>query len=329
MRFVIYGAGAIGGVIGGRLHEHGHEVVLIARGAHYDAMVKGGLTLESPNGSVVIDVPVVEHPGAIDWREDDAVCLGMKSQDTAAALGALVDAGVRDAPIVSLQNGVDNERRALRSFPNVYGVCVMCPAAYLEPGIVQAFSTPTTGILDVGRFPSGVDEVAGAVATAFTSSTFVSEPRPDITRWKYGKLLMNLTNAIDAACGPANRQGPLAGLVRDEGVRVLRAAGIDFVDETEDRARRGDILRLGRIGEGRRPGASSWQSLARGTGSIESDYLNGEIVLLGRLHGVPTPANELLQDVANRMARDGTPPGSIDPDELLAGLPTQEGTDRG
>ena len=48
-----------------------------------------------------------------------------------------------------------------------------------------------------------------------------------------------------------------------------------------------------------RPGASSWQSLARGTGSIEADYLNGEIVLLGRLHGVATPVNAALQRLAN------------------------------
>jgi 2-dehydropantoate 2-reductase len=63
-------------------------------------------------------------------------------------------------------------------------------------------------------------------------------------------------------------------------------------------------------GQGTHRGSSSWQSLARGTGAIEADWLNGEIVLLGRLHGVPTPVNEVLRRVANRMARNRLPPGS-------------------
>ena len=69
-----------------------------------------------------------------------------------------------------------------------------------------------------------------------------------------------------------------------------------------------------------RGGGSSWQSLARGTRSIETDYLNGEIVLLGRIHGVPTPANELMQRVANRLANEGAPPQSIPLETLLAQL---------
>ncbi len=71
----------------------------------------------------------------------------------------------------------------------------------------------------------------------------------------------------------------------------------------------------------RRGGGSSWQSLARGTGSIEADLLNGEIVLLGRLHGIDTPVNALIQRVANDLARSRTPPGSLTEDELSAQLP--------
>ena len=48
----------------------------------------------------------------------------------------------------------------------------------------------------------------------------------------------------------------------------------------------------------------------------EIDYLNGEIVLLGRLHGVPTPINAGLQSVANRMAREGAAAGSMSEAEL-------------
>ena len=69
-----------------------------------------------------------------------------------------------------------------------------------------------------------------------------------------------------------------------------------------------------------RQGGSSWQSLARGLGSIETDYLTGEIVLLGRLHRVPTPVNDLLQRLANRMAAEGRPPGSVAAEDVLARL---------
>jgi 2-dehydropantoate 2-reductase len=54
--------------------------------------------------------------------------------------------------------------------------------------------------------------------------------------------------------------------------------------------------------------SSTWQSLQRGTGRIEVDYLNGEVVLLGRLYGVPTPVNAEVQRLANRIARDGADP---------------------
>jgi 2-dehydropantoate 2-reductase len=92
------------------------------------------------------------------------------------------------------------------------------------------------------------------------------------------------------------------------------------VSAEEDRARRGDLLQrpepTGRL----RGGGSSWQSLRRAQGSIESDYLNGEVVLLGRLHGVPTPANELLRVTAGRLAREGAAPASVRAADLLSGL---------
>ena len=320
MRFVIYGAGGIGAVLGGRLFESGHDVVLIARGAHHDAIRDNGLRLESPASTVTLAVPVVDHPDKLDITDDDAVLLAMKSQDTDGALEDLAVADGARPAIVSLQNGVANEEKALRRFPDVYGVCVMMPTVYLEPGVVQAWSSPVSGILDIGRFRTGTDERATAIAKAFTDSTFVSEPRPDIMRWKYGKLLMNLGNALDAACGPSARASDLAARAREEGVAALRVAGIPFVDTEEDNERRGDLLHMSRINGEKRGGGSTWQSLKRGSSTVETDYLNGEIVLLGRLHGVSTPVNELLQRVARRMAVNGDPPGSIDPAALLAEL---------
>lgn len=95
---------------------------------------------------------------------------------------------------------------------------------------------------------------------------------------------------------------------------MLRAAKIDFVDRDEDDARRAALLSLDRS----RGGGSSWPSLERATGSIETDYLTGEIVLRGRLHGVATPANALLQRLANHMARERRPPGAWSEGDVLA-----------
>jgi len=316
VRIVIFGAGAIGGVLGARLCENGQDVVLIARGPHYDAMRAHGLRIETPVGVAVVAVPVVDSPAAIDWSDDDVVVLAMKTQDVVAALASLDDAGMR-VPVVCAQNGVESERMALRASDDVYGVCVMCPAAHLQPGVVQAFSLPSPGILDIGRYPSGSDTVAEALAAAFRAATFHGEARPDIMRWKYSKLLMNLGNAAEALCGPSARASEIARLARAEGIASLHAAGIDFASDEEFVERRGDLIRPRDIGGGPRPGGSSWQSLERGTGRIEADYLNGEIALLGRLHGVATPANDVLRRAANDAARRGRPPGSTSADELL------------
>ena len=331
MRFVVYGAGAIGGVVGGRLVQNDHEVVLIARGDHHDAIRDGGLRLVTPaadssegTDTVSLAIPVVSHPAGIDFRDDDVVLLAMKSQHTGKALSALAATAPPTVGVVCVQNGVANEPAALRLFAHVYGVCVVCPALHLDPGVVEAHAAPVTGILDLGRYPRGTDARAEAIAAVFASSSFDAEARPDIMRWKYAKLLNNLGNAVDALCGPDAEGRELQRRAWAEGSECLRAAGIDPIPPDEDAARRGDRFRWGGAAARSRPGASSWQSLARGSGSIEADYLNGEIVLLGRLHGVSTPVNELLQRMAARAAREGTAPGSISPDELIRMLPGSE-----
>lgn len=320
MRFVVVGAGAIGGVVGGRLAEHGHDVLLVARGAHGAAIAADGLLVRSPDGDARVHVPVADHPGSVDLRPDDVVLLAVKGQDTAPVLDALAD-GPADLPIACLQNGVDNERQALRRTSRVYAVPVMCPASHLTPGVVEAWSSPVAGIFDVGRYPRGVDAVAEELAAALDSSGFSSHPQPEVMRFKWSKLLMNLGNSLEAACGPVGRSSRLYAAARAEGLAVLAAARIDAASDEEDAARRGDLLSIRPIGGERRGGGSSWQSLARGTGSIEADQLNGEIVLLGRLHGVPTPVNELLQRTAHELARTGAPPASMTSEELEARLP--------
>ena len=67
MRFVIFGAGAIGGAVGARLHQSGHAVTLIARGAHLEAIRRDGLTFLTPVERVVLPLPAVGDPGDVDW----------------------------------------------------------------------------------------------------------------------------------------------------------------------------------------------------------------------------------------------------------------------
>lgn len=321
MRFVIYGAGGVGGVVGGRLAQHGHDVVLIARGGHLEALRRDGLRLEDPDGSAQVAVAAVGHPGELDWRDDDVVLLGMKSQHTAGALDDLLAADApTDLPVLCLQNGVTNERRVLRQFARTYAVCVMLPAEHLEPGVVRAYSAPITGNLDLGCFPSGVDELASEIAAALTSSTFSSLALDDIMRWKHTKLLMNLGNVIEAAVGRDGRAGELATRVRDEGEAVLRAAGIPYASWDEDAERRKDGPTMKRVGGQLRDGGSTWQSLARGATSIETDDLNGEIVLQARLTGVPAPVNEMLQRLGHELVATRAAPGSFTEADLLARL---------
>jgi 2-dehydropantoate 2-reductase len=315
VRFVVVGAGAVGGVVGGRLAQHGHDVVLVARGAHRAAMEAEGLLLRDPDGEVRVHPPVVGGLAEAEPGPDDVVLVAVKGQDTATALGDL-PAGTA---VACLQNGVDNERRLLRRTPRVYAVPVMLPATHLEPGVVDASSAPTTGILDVGCYPTGVDDTARAIAATFESSSFSSIARPDVMRFKWSKLLLNLGNALEAACGTDGYASPLYEAARVEGRTVIEVAGIDAASDEEDRERRGDLISMRRIAGQRRGGGSTWQSLARGSG-VETDYLNGEIALLGRLHGVPTPANARIQALMTEAAGRGSGPGGLTPAQLLSEL---------
>ncbi|MFI8232763.1 ketopantoate reductase family protein [Streptomyces sp. NPDC085900] len=327
MRYIIIGAGAVGGAIGGRLAGAGHEVVVVARGAHLAALRESGLRLTVPDGRHTYRLPAVEGPGELgELRADDVLVLAVKTQDTVAALRdwgpAPVDGGGTAAerlPLLCAQNGVEGQRLALRVFRHVYGVCVWLPATFVEPGRVSAAGAPLTGILHLGRYPHGTDETARRIAADLEKTRFLEAPVvPDVSRWQYAKLLSNLANALEAVTSTAGDEaGELYRRVRAEGEAVLDAAGIAYASAEEQRETRGHKVDLVPLDGAPRGGGSSWQSLSRGTGSIEANYLNGEIALLGRLHGVPTPLNDLLQRLANTFARERRTPGSMPVEELV------------
>lgn len=320
-RVIVYGLGAIGGALAAHLCEAGAEVAGVARGAHLEKIRADGLRLLTPVREATVRFPVADDPAAFRPGADDIVLLAVKSQDTAAALAALAATG-RDAAVACFQNGVANERAAARYFERVYGAVVMCPATHLEPGVVAVHSAGVPALFDVGRFPAGVDDTAEALTAALAGAGFDARAVPDVMRWKHTKLLLNLGNAAEALTGVNAREGRLAARAREEGAACLEAAGIPYASADEDRARRGDKLAdLRPAGGQRHVGSSTWQSLARGTGSVEADFLNGEIVLLGRLSGVPTPVNALLQRLAAEFAAAGREPGTLPEEEILGRLP--------
>ncbi|MBJ19889.1 MAG: hypothetical protein CL933_10775 [Deltaproteobacteria bacterium] len=124
--------------------------------------------------------------------------------------------------------------------------------------------------------------------------------------WKYTKLLTNIQTTIDAVCGTREGLADVCERLREEAEACYVKAGISLVPHAEHVERlRGAALAMGRIDGAARSGGSSSQSLTRGVGSIETNYINGEIVLLGRLHGVATPANRVVQCLANQLAKEG------------------------
>ena len=161
VRYIIIGAGAVGGTIGGCLFQGGHDVVLVARGAHLDALRSRGLTQATPLGTETLDIPAVGGPGEMTLQDGDVLVLSTKGQDTAGVLddwawqpvGGTADgpAAAEALPIVCAQNGVANEGFALRRFRHVYGMCVWLPATHLEPGTVVSQGTPLAGLLPVAE----------------------------------------------------------------------------------------------------------------------------------------------------------------------------------
>ena len=317
MHFVVFGAGAIGGVVCARLHQAGFAVTLIARGAHLDAIARDGLGLVTPEERVVLRIPAAGSPADVAWTGDDVVLLATKSQDSLAALGTVRDAAGPVTPVVCLQNGVDNERMAARLLDSVYGAVVMCPAAHLEAGVVEAYGTTLTGMIDVGRYPAGVDARCEQVCAALEGSRFTAHPAVDVMRLKYAKLLLNLGNVVGALCGPGQGTDELTERVREEGRGVLRAAGIPHeAPEVTDLRSRWERMGVRDIDGRSRAGSSTWQSLTRGL-PLETDYLNGEITLLGRLHAVPTPVNTALCHLAWEAVRERWAPGTLSADDVL------------
>lgn len=306
MQVAVYGAGAIGSVVGARLHEAGASVRLIGRKAHVDAIRTNGLLVRGRTDSRLVRLPATtELAGGAD-----IILLTVKSQDVQAATRDI--AGLHsNATVVTMQNGVrsDRETADILGRDRIVGCVLNISATYLEPGVVEQ---NTAALLQVGApFLESAARVEPVLA--LLSPAMKTEHVPDIARARWTKLMANLNNAIMAITGlPIGKALRQQGLTRlaiatiREGVKTAQAGGFAFDQSSRARAFRtmatlpfvvsarlfGPRL-AGNFPADSTYGPSTLQSLQRGRSS-ELDYLNGEIVTLGARLGRPTPYNSGL-----------------------------------
>jgi 2-dehydropantoate 2-reductase len=335
-RYVIIGAGAIGGAIGGRLAHAGQQVVLVARGDHLEVMRSHGLRIRTPTEDVTVPVAAVSGPGDVQLRTDDVLVLATKTQQLMPVLSEWADADVYDAegligaageqlPVFTATNGVAAEDLALRYFSRVFGICVWLPATRLQPGEVILRGVPVAGVLHLGRVPASTtardSELLRRVAADWTGAGYDIRLPADVMPWKYRKLISNLGNIFEALTGSSREVSSLREAAEAEARAIFDAAGVRYTDDAEEAATRATGFRVEPVpGVEGRLGGSTWQSLARGTGDIETDYLNGEIVLLAHRIGTTAPINSRLARLGRRAALTGARPGDLSPEALAGDL---------
>jgi 2-dehydropantoate 2-reductase len=329
IRYVIVGAGAIGGGIGARLAATGRDVVLVARGEHLAAIQSRGLRLRTPEDDLRLPIPAVADVTGVDLRPADVLVLATKTQQALDVLPRWADAPVAGGgtagdrlPILTALNGVASESMALRYFRRVYGVCVWMWAVHVAPGEVILRGRPTAGMFHVGRVPARSrdamdDRLLKQLADDWSAAKLQVRCPDDVMPWKYRKLISNLGNAFQALSGRSDGLGALIRLAEAEARAALAAAGVPVTPDAEEAAARAESFEIAPVpGEPGFVGGSTWQSLSRGTGNVETDYLNGEIVRIAREHGLEAPVNAAVARLTRAAAAGGAAAGSMPVEEL-------------
>jgi thiosulfate/3-mercaptopyruvate sulfurtransferase len=341
-RYVIIGAGAVGVTLAAELQDAGRDVVLAARGAQLAALRAGTMSYVRPDRTRAVQLPAAGGPDEVELTGDDVLVLATKAQDAERAAAdwawRLVpqrDGSDRTAaaslPIVTLQNGLDTERTLLRRFATVLGGVLWIPATYVRPGEVISAGAPAVGVAWLGAYPDPPDPAGpgghaallAGIAADFRAAGFEVQVVPDISRWKAAKLLGSTTFVLDALYQPGEARDRAAALLREEAREILTAAGQPIADVAAE-----STLDLDRFAAqpipGRERGTSSWQSLTR-SGSLETDFLTGEVVLAARLIGRRAAASEAIVERAHRARLAGLAARSLPAAELLELLPQLRG----
>jgi 2-dehydropantoate 2-reductase len=325
-RYVIIGAGAIGGTVGAVLARASIPAVLVARSRHAEVLAAEGMTLRTPDGTFRTAVTTASRAADVRLTDRDVLFFATKTQQLDAALAEWVDQPVHGRggvigtagerlPAMTALNGVAAEEKALRYFRRVFGVCVWLPAVHLEPGEVIVRSWPVAGQFHISRWPASVStqddaEVLSGLGETWSVAGIRVNLAEDVAPWKYNKLLSNLGNVVGALSADPADTGEVAAAVLSEGESVLRCAGIEFVSFETSTAARADGPAMRPVpGWNGGPSNSTWQSLSRHTGDVETDFLNGEIVRIAHRHGITAPLNAALARAARAAVRNGSGPG--------------------
>lgn len=310
-KVLVVGAGALGSLLGALLQEARHDVLLLARGQHVREITLEGLRVTGGAYGPPRRVPVRAAPEAPQGYRPDLVILGVKTQDITSALTQHAHA-LGTAPVVALQNGLAQDAlvaQAVGPQRTVAAVTVL-DAEFREPGHVDCARR--------GTLILGGPEPAASRARDILRTAVSVKSTSHVVGARWTKLIVNLGNVVPAITDLSFQDAarhPLLGRVHvrliREGVRVAQAEGAKLerlpwtspvllraaASAPEGLAKAIYAARV-RMILGRAPAfGSTWQSVQRG-GSLETQWLNGEVVRRGAAAGVPTPANRAAVELA-------------------------------
>jgi 2-dehydropantoate 2-reductase len=289
VHIVVMGSGGVGGYFGAKLQRAGERVTLVARGAHLEAIKRTGLAIRSAGeGDTVVRPGVVERLEGVDRA--DAVLFCVKSFDTDDAAARLWSVLGPDTPILSLQNGVDNEDRIDEKLGagRAMGGVAQVFATIESPGVIRH---QAAGRVIFGELDGHVSERAERLRDAFAHAEIPVELSKTIRRALWEKYLL-----ICAVGGTTAVTRETIGVIRDtpatwrlfrtiveEVAALARASSVDLASDAVDQ-----IMKFAEtIPPGNR--ASLAHDLLQGR-RLELEALHGHAARLGERLGVPTPA---------------------------------------
>ncbi|WP_057091697.1 ketopantoate reductase family protein [Comamonas thiooxydans] len=287
LSIAVMGAGSVGCYFGALLARAGHPVTLIGRTSHMQAISQHGLRLQTATED--LNIPITTSTEASAVAGADVVLFCVKSTDTEAAAAQIKPHLAAHTQVLSLQNGVDNDRRlrlVLGQQP-VAAAVVYVATAMAGPGHVRHFGR---GELLIAPCPQG-DEIA----LQFSAANIPTQTSDGVLTALWQKLIINCVyNALSALT-----QQPYGWLIAQQGVPAVMQ---DIAAECKAVALADGVLLPASVDEAvaaiartmPRQLSSTAQDLARGK-TTEINHLNGYVVRRGQALGIATPINRLLQ----------------------------------